>query len=321
MAMSRSARALMLRYCLTVESTAAEYDEVRMRDQYVGDISDYIKYALLRALAEYRHPLGIAWYYNAEHDGRPDGRRREYLQQESWRALDEDLYDKLWRLPDKASLRDIQDESRRILPRNTVFHDEQMPAGAGRHSWAERMYRELSACELVFLDPDNGVGKRSKRRATFDEVRMLRRPGRTLVVIKFPQFNVRHDVLVADYHKHLKAETHAQRVATLRTSIVVRTRHGHLVPRYRWFAALDFDDRQAAQIFSSAAGWIPSPAPRRSSLAIWVSVAPQWHRPTIWRATTGWRGSSFAASGPARTSSRPVPRVRRLPIHPVSQCG
>lgn len=34
-----------------------------MRDQYAGDVSDFLKFAFLRALAGEDRILGIAWYY------------------------------------------------------------------------------------------------------------------------------------------------------------------------------------------------------------------------------------------------------------------
>ena len=57
---------------------------IRMRDQYAGDISDYIKFAFLRCLLLPKQMLGIGWYYLGEHDGRRDGRHREYLSDSKW---------------------------------------------------------------------------------------------------------------------------------------------------------------------------------------------------------------------------------------------
>jgi hypothetical protein len=34
-----------------------------MRDQYAGDISDYLKFSFLRQVVPETHQLGIAWYY------------------------------------------------------------------------------------------------------------------------------------------------------------------------------------------------------------------------------------------------------------------
>ena len=52
-----------------------------MQDQYVGDVGDFVKYGLLRAISEGKH-LGVAWYLRAD-------RGTSYLQQpEKWRCRD-----------------------------------------------------------------------------------------------------------------------------------------------------------------------------------------------------------------------------------------
>jgi hypothetical protein len=90
-----------------------------MRDQYATDISDYLKFAFLRATAQHDRQLGIAWYYLPGHDGRPDGRHVEYKSEPAWRALDDQLYDQLVALvePSVAAL-----ERLTIWPARTEFH-------------------------------------------------------------------------------------------------------------------------------------------------------------------------------------------------------
>ncbi|WP_155268936.1 hypothetical protein [Brucella intermedia] len=41
-----------------------------MRDQYAGEVSDVLKFALLRALARQDRTLGVVWYYAPGDDGR-----------------------------------------------------------------------------------------------------------------------------------------------------------------------------------------------------------------------------------------------------------
>jgi hypothetical protein len=60
-----------------------------MRDQYAGDISDLLKFALLRTLAGNDKTIGVGWYYNHEHDGSfQDGCHREYCDEPKWKAVD-----------------------------------------------------------------------------------------------------------------------------------------------------------------------------------------------------------------------------------------
>jgi hypothetical protein len=49
-----------------------------MRDQYAGDVSDVLKFAFPRALADSNRALGIAWNDAPGDDGRPHGRHPEW---------------------------------------------------------------------------------------------------------------------------------------------------------------------------------------------------------------------------------------------------
>src|SRR4051812_47991994 len=66
-----------------------------MQDRYAGDVGDFVKLALLRALAP-GMKLGVAWYLYPDEGHNEDGKHTAYLQQPSrWRSLDEELFDQL----------------------------------------------------------------------------------------------------------------------------------------------------------------------------------------------------------------------------------
>ncbi|HEY3823325.1 MAG TPA: hypothetical protein VGL82_02150 [Bryobacteraceae bacterium] len=54
-----------------------------MRDQYAGDLSDLLKFSLLRALALADRSIGVACYYNPKRDRPQEGRHREYCDEPS----------------------------------------------------------------------------------------------------------------------------------------------------------------------------------------------------------------------------------------------
>ena len=170
-----------------------------MRDSYVGDIGDFAKYGLLRAVGEGRR-LGIAWYLCAipEKPGTGDGRHTRYLREpEQWRHLDCDLFDTLKGLveEDRRSVAEIQNSG--ILGDAEFVPDpvdgagvRSRESGDGRRQWFERVLSRLSACDLVFADPDNGLfadaqfdfGKRENaKRIPLAEVMALAE-GRTAIV-------------------------------------------------------------------------------------------------------------------------------------------
>ena len=137
-----------------------------MRDSYVGDIGDFAKYGLLRAVGAGRR-LGIAWYLCAgpEKAGTGDGRHVGYLRQpERWRHLDCELFDSLQRLVEEDSRSVVEVQSSGILG-IAEFAGDPVDAtgvagrgsGRGRRQWFERVLDRLCGCDLVFADPDNGL--------------------------------------------------------------------------------------------------------------------------------------------------------------------
>src|SRR5512138_3665052 len=68
-----------------------------MKNQYFGDISDYRKYGLLRALLSQGVPsLLVAWMLTPD-DASRDGARRSYLDDQRWETLDRPLFQALAR--------------------------------------------------------------------------------------------------------------------------------------------------------------------------------------------------------------------------------
>jgi len=207
-----------------------------MRDQYAGDISDFLKFSLLRSIVSKRMRLGIAWYYIAGHDRRADGRHLEYLDERSWRDLDPQLYDALESIRYNRSVRAL--EELQIWRTSTLFHSDAVEAVSKRVAWAEGMGNHLTASDIVFADPDNGLSKDGvvhRKSATLDEIKMLCATDRPVVLIRFP----------GRIGKHLKQlEMHHSRLAsfrplTLQTCVTVRNKNGSACPRIRWFSILN----------------------------------------------------------------------------------
>ncbi len=140
-----------------------------MRDQYAGDISDFLKFAFLRALAGTNRTLGVAWYYVHGHDGRSDGQHIEWRGETKWQSLDAQLYVALSELPERsvAALEGVS-----ILPNDTLFHRVPMPSRSERGEWSKEKRAALDGADLIFLDPNNGLGDETVKHATFSELRL-----------------------------------------------------------------------------------------------------------------------------------------------------
>ena len=133
-----------------------------MKNQYLCDIGDYGKYALMRAFATADVKVGVNWYLT-EDDGSKDGKFVDYLEKGDLRWLCPDLFDELTKIVNKKN-RTIQDiEKSGILP-GAGYFSEQIPLGGTpderlqkRVRWFEKSLEALADAELIFADPDNGL--------------------------------------------------------------------------------------------------------------------------------------------------------------------
>ena len=138
-----------------------------MQDKFVGDIGDYVKYALLRAIRGERR-LGVAWYRHLDTLGNA-GKHTEYLDDpEKWRHLDPCLFDALKGLVDSCT-RSVQavmdteilgpmdktDYSSSLL--EFEANTSSIERAAWRKCWFASVTSELAKSDLVFADPDNGL--------------------------------------------------------------------------------------------------------------------------------------------------------------------
>ena len=167
-----------------------------MQDRYVGDIGDYAKLALLRAVSPDRR-LGVAWWHYPDECHTKDGRHVGYLRMPSrWRHLDPELFDSLGRIVQAGERKISALEDNQLLP-GAVFCDEVIPTGssparlrAERAAWFARVHSRLSGCDLVFVDPDNGLepagyslgAVSGGKCVSLAQLKALSAPGRTLIV-------------------------------------------------------------------------------------------------------------------------------------------
>lgn len=161
-----------------------------MQDKYVGDIGDYIKLALLRQLQP-GNRVGVVWWLFPNESSNSDGRHISYLgDPSSWRRYDPELFDKLGVIVD-ANRRSVAALQQERLLENAVFVDSAVPAKIEeRRLWIEEAVRKVAECEVVFLDPDNGLEPRtflpgrkaSGKSVTYAEVDAFRAAGRTVVL-------------------------------------------------------------------------------------------------------------------------------------------
>jgi hypothetical protein len=167
-----------------------------MQDRYVGDIGDFVKLAILRALSQgYR--LGVIWWLFPDEDHNMDGRHVAYLNDPaSWRHYDPELFDPLREIVVGGQRSVAALEAADLLSGATFARDviPVLPPTSNRHharrQWFETVRSKVQDADLVFVDPDNGLAPdgfnhgsaKAGKSVTMDELRLLARPGRLLIV-------------------------------------------------------------------------------------------------------------------------------------------
>ena len=134
-----------------------------MQNRYTGDIGDFGKLGLLRALQAQGFTIGVNWYLTPDEDHNEDGKYTKYLDDEMYRKCDESLWLELKQIveADQRKVSALQND--RIL--QAVFYDEALDfAGkkkteriSTREGWHKQAVDQLSELDVVFVDPDNGL--------------------------------------------------------------------------------------------------------------------------------------------------------------------
>ena len=183
-----------------------------MQNRYVGDVGDFGKYGLLRASC---HPsgsnklkLGVVWYLVPDESHNEDGKYISYLEptvenERRFRQCDPPLYDSFSEIviTRERQVSHIQDSS--VLPPGTRYHDDylsfnDMPSNgstsrakrlAYREGWVKGALEATKGCDVVFVDPDNGLEVKTERHqklgpkyAYFDELTPYVQRGQSLII-------------------------------------------------------------------------------------------------------------------------------------------
>ena len=178
-----------------------------MQNKYVGDVGDFGKYGLLRDLGT-GFALGMVWYLFSEDERNADGGFVTFLEPTpanliKFRECDPALYDTLAGIVRDEDRSVTSVRERGVLPAGTVFHEDELtyesmpgigPSAkaarlARRSQWVERALDATQACDLVFLDPDNGIESGTQRHEKFgpkfvyfDEVQSYLDRGQSVVI-------------------------------------------------------------------------------------------------------------------------------------------
>lgn len=152
-------------------TTSLERGVTGVQDRFVGDVGDFGKYGLLKALCEEDLSLGVVWYLIPDEDRPGDGGHVGFLGPtprhiRRFRDCDPPLYDILREIVRSGRRRVASVGEHEVLPEDTTFYDKVLSfEGIGskverldhRSGWVWEALEVMTGRNVVYVDPDNGL--------------------------------------------------------------------------------------------------------------------------------------------------------------------
>jgi hypothetical protein len=185
-----------------------------MKAQYVGDIGDFGKVLILKHLAGLGFKIGINWVLT-KNDNRADGKHRDYIDYRGRHCLcccDGRVFEQIMPLAKKErehrKIEDLQDLIR-SFSESVVFYSRIYAGGEARRACERNAFGELPQhlADIVFFDPDNGVGGEdgtSSKHVYFSELKRYWARGQSILTYHHLNRNVEHPNQLIE----IKAEFH-----------------------------------------------------------------------------------------------------------------
>lgn len=187
-----------------------------MQDRYVGDLGDFGKFGMLKKLClgiesppEKTITLGVVWYLVPDESHNDDGKHVRYLDinpsnNRRFREGDPLLYDTLGEIVREGKRNISRIREREVLPPTTKYYDEPLSFGGMpnnspqarqarhdyRNQWINNALEITKDCDMIFVDPDNGIEVPSVQRyqktgpkyVFFEELQPYIKRGQSLVI-------------------------------------------------------------------------------------------------------------------------------------------
>lgn len=200
-----------------------------MKNQYFGDIYDYVKYGLLRELSSYGKTSTAVCWMLTQNDDRKDGHRVKYLSEPAaWREFDPPVFDCLKSAVLERKERNVKIvEESGLLPNTTFYSPLLTDDSDERRKYFDGFVEFSRGSRLVFFDPDNGLevksvkfGRKGASRYLYlREVSQLFSAGHSLLVYQHMPPKPR-DSFINSLVNNLMLETGSKSVYVFRTQVV-----------------------------------------------------------------------------------------------------
>ncbi len=201
-----------------------------MKNQYFGDVNDYRKYGLIRALTGQGTLSSMICWMLTEDDDRPDGGKLDYLlKPDTWRGYDEELFDTIREavvVRSERSVRVAKEED--IIPGADYYETLLTDDKIERIEYFAQFLQEAHGKDFYFFDPDNGMEvpsvpigrKTSSKYLYWQELKGFHEKSASVLIYQhFPREN--RDAFIARMAAEFQNRTEFDEIISFRTSHVV----------------------------------------------------------------------------------------------------
>lgn len=126
-----------------------------MQDRYAGDVGDFGKLGMLKLIEKSGISVGINWYLVDDETHNNDGKHTEYLNDKKYQGCDDELLIALRGMLGNNSRSVAELEKCELLSTQKYYHERLN--GVARNVWHKNALSAMAGCDMVFLDPDNGL--------------------------------------------------------------------------------------------------------------------------------------------------------------------
>lgn len=132
-----------------------------MQNRYACDVGDFGKLGMLRLIEKQGLSVGVNWYLVADESHNNDGKHVGYIHDKKFATCDDELLCALEHILGQKDRSVYALEKAHLLENDKFFSDELCKPSeseyAARKLWHQRALEELNDCDIIFLDPDNGL--------------------------------------------------------------------------------------------------------------------------------------------------------------------
>ena len=148
-----------------------------MQDRYAGDVGDFGKLGMLRCMEDSGLRVGVNWYLVGDESHNNDGKHIGYLEDEKYCGCDDELLASLNSMLEQGARSVLEIEKLNLLSTQKYYHERitepRIQNVITRCEWHKKGLTTMAGCDLVFLDPDNGMLPKSVSRGSDKSIKYV----------------------------------------------------------------------------------------------------------------------------------------------------